>query len=366
MSVEAIADRAEHYEIELLDRSDVRLYDAASWYDNEHAGVVSAKIDYTIFKPIRSAGNLTIELPEQINWRQRRLKLIAVNDDTGHRESLGVFLPVSPKTTYTEFGVRVTLQLFDKLRVLQRSLIRRPLAFPVGTKVTDQVRRVIADAGESNVAITDSAETLKAPLFFPIGTSRLKVVNALLDAIGYWSVSVDGDGQYRAEPYQAPSARPERWTFTDDRDGIYEPNFEVSQDDYDVPNVIIMVQRTSGQAGEADPLFSVWENNDPNSPYSIPNVGEIGEFIDGVDATSQAVLDAKAARAGEERIQVVQEVMLSHEYVPFIKLNDAVRFQNSTAELNARYTLSEYTITLEEKGFISMDSTFRRVLVNGS
>lgn len=300
-------------------------------------GVESAQLTYSIFNTVRSGGTMqwgSGGAAEPV-WTQVRVQPVytaTFPDGSSQSWPLGVFIPGTPTANWSDTGHKRSVQLYDKLLILDGDHFEESYSLAAGTVVTTAIRTIISDAGETNVAVTDSTATLLTGMAWPADTSRLQVINDLLDSINYFSLWCDGNGAYRADPYTPPTSRLVVRNFVDDETSIYSPDFDHELDIFDAPNKIILIGSSDGVSL---PLTSVATNVDPNSPTSFPSRGRwISRTDQNVQASSQTVLDAIAQRRLAEATQVSSVVTLRHAPVPDVILNSVVTFKREPAGLD--------------------------------
>ena len=300
-------------------------------------GVESAQLTYSIFNTVRSGGTMQWGSggAAEPDWTQVRVQpfyTATFPDGSSVSWPLGVFIPGTPTANWKDTGHTRSIQLYDKLLVLDGDHFEEAYAVPAGAVVTDTIRTIISDAGQTNVAITDSTATVLTGMAWPADTSRLQVINDLLASINYFSLWCDGYGAYRADPYTPPSSRLVVRNFRDDATSIYSPEFDHELDIFDAPNKIILVSTSDGTG---PPLTSVATNTDPNSPTSFPARGRwISRTDANVAASSQTVLDALAQRRLADATQVASVITLKHAPVPDVILNSIVTFRRVPAGLD--------------------------------
>ncbi|MEE6295204.1 hypothetical protein [Georgenia wangjunii] len=332
--------REARWRIDLLNRADEPIGTLGGMLTAEDVeggkhGVGGGSFEYSIHNVIRSTGSLTyIGEPvtaggEPIDWHQVRIQpWYILSTPTGEREEpMGVFIPAAPKTAHTAAARTQDIELYDKLLTLDRAKVKATHTYPAGTVVTTAVAELIASVGETRVAVTESTETLSVPMVWGAGTTKLKIINELLEAANYLSVWVDGYGVFRADPYVRPSDRGTQWAFVDGAESIYLPDFTHDSDGFDVPNEVVLVATSDG---ETEALVGYAVNEDPESRWSVPNQGPNTVTETGVEATSQAVLDNLAARRLVDLTQVASTFEIRHAWVPS-ELNDAVLFRRAQA-----------------------------------
>lgn len=288
-------------------------------------GVDALTIEQKLGATISGGGTLDLtDVDQGIDWLSARVQpWWAVRaGDAVVEWPLGVYLCSAPVETWSADGRRTwRVELLDKLLVLDEDKIDGTYSLAAGTVVTDAVRAVIAASGQTGAAVTDSAETLTSGMVWPAGTSRLRICNDLLASINFFSLRCDGDGQYVAAPYQPPSERVPVWDFSPSEASIVTPAFTRDQDLAGIPNKVVLV--TAG-TDSTPSLVGVASNVDPSSPTSQPSRGRwVVHSEDNVEATSQAVVDALAARRLLDLSTAVATQEIEHAPVP-LALNDVV------------------------------------------
>lgn len=323
--------------------------------------VGSGTIDYSIYDTIRSGGKVSAVVnPTDNDWLSARIKVWYDVVGVGSWP-LGVFLPGMSDNAYGPVDVSLDVELYDKLLILTQDAYEETFTASKNAVVTDVVRAVIESTGETAVAITESDETLSSPLVFEAGENKLRIVNDLLDAAGYFSLWCDGDGVYRAEPYVKPEYRPLKFTFIDGQNCIYLPNFTKTVNTFDIPNKMICISSTDG---EVEALTSVSTNQ---ADYLIRGRW-VTQVVKDVEATSQAVLDAITDRKLADAAQKLTTYEITHAWLP-LNLNDIVRlvrteqrdnFGNVTVPaVDARCTITKMEVKMSTGGLVR--TTLREV-----
>lgn len=348
---EFAGSRTERFEFTLLDRfeHEIRPLDT----------VTGGSLSWSIRDTVRSGGSLTVADDEGISWLDVRIRIRYIMNES-EPIGLGVFIPATPTGTRGMYGMPRTIEIYDKLLITKEDAVDETYEVPVDTLVTSKVKELLLSTGEWNVSIPDSDERLKASLTWEAGTTKLRVINDLLDTINYWSLWCDGNGTYRSSPYVAPTDRPIVWEFTEGENSIYLTTFEDEQDNFSVPNKYICLSRVEG---EEQPFVSVVANLDEQDPYSYPRRGRwIVVQEPDVEATSQAVLDHIAARKLASAGTVTRSFSISHAWLP-LDLNDTVLFDNPTNQIiGARCSVQKMEMDLST-GFL-MKTRLRQLTVN--
>lgn len=288
-------------------------------------GVTGCRVEHNVNAQIRGGCSLSLrDVGQDLDWASVRFRpWVRVNNLTW---PLGVFLPASPSLSHDEFGSAWDVPCLDKTSILDQDVMTSSYSVLAGAVVTDQVAELIAGAGESSVAITPSTLTTRSPQTWEPGTSRLRIINDLLDGINYFSLWADRRGLYRAEPYRRPQDRSLAATFAAGEAAIHSPRWSRAQDIAGVPNRVVLVvegdEDTPGMTATAD-------NTDPASPYSIPSRGRVvARTYTGVEAADQPTLDALAARYLADASTPSATLEVQHASVP-LDGNDVVRFASA-------------------------------------
>ena len=135
----------------------------------------------------------------------------------------------------------------------------------------------------------ESPETAQSDIVFPAGTSRLKIINDLLDAANYFSLWCDGAGRFRVTKYRAPKDRTPVYQMeeplAEGENSLLGVAWSHDEDIYSVPNRVVAVQQGDD---EEEGMSAVADLNvlDPGSRFNQRNRGRfITEVYDGVEAT---------------------------------------------------------------------------------
>lgn len=311
------------------------------------------QLTWDAYASIKSGGSITVNDPgNEIDWLNVRVQPWVHVDRVGFggadpsavETPLGIFLPAAPVEQWDAYGRKWNIELLDKLSILDQDIVTDASGNPVtytaasGSNVLDLIRTIITDAGELADAIPIGSKTLSEDIIWEAGTTRLKIINDLLDAANYFSLWTDGQGQYRVEPYVEPANRPVVYEalqpFTNSEDSLMSPEWSRDRDIYSVPNRYVVVSQGSG----IDEAFtSVATNVDPTSPFSYPSRGRwITTVETGVEAVSLEDLDAIAKRRLDAATAVTSTISAEHVFLPDLRINSIIRFTNEEAGLDMR------------------------------
>jgi len=329
--------REQEWTFRLMDKRDAVVGDVD--------GVTACDLTFNVNAEVRGGGSLEYVGPP-IDWRTHRIQPWFTVKSAGLERSwpLGVFLPKAPVRDYGDATQPVTLELYDKLYLLTTQMTTSKVyTVAAGQNVTARVKTLLTNAG-LRAAVTDSSATLRTAMAWPAGTSYLKIVNELLESINYFAMWVDATGTFRADPYVRPQDRAPRYSFIDDGSSIYTPDFRHERDDYFVPNRVIL---TSTVEGETPPMVAIaTDNGGLDSPYSLETTGiRVVHPEDGIEAASQAVLDALAAKRLAELQRVTSTYEIEHMTIP-LDLNDVVTFRRDAHSIDALTTVQTMSLSM--------------------
>lgn len=328
--------RTESWRVDLLNQRDVVV--------TQLLGVTGGEFTFNVNATIRGSGSIEYGgIP--VDWNQYRLQPWYRAEAGGQvvEWPLGVFLVATPSTEYYDGGKTVSLEMYDKTKILEDDQIPASYQVPAGTNVITAVLAVLAAAGQTRTAFEATTQTTATAMVWPAGTPRLRIINDLLDAANYFSIWADGDGVFRAEPYQLPGSRGVAWGFADDDKSIYSPEFTHDFDTFDVPNRVIVTGQSDGDT--AAPVAVVDDNT--AGPFSIPTRGRvISRHEEGQDATDTATLQGIARRLLQESQQVGSSFSIKHAPVP-LNLNDVATFRRATETIDVAATVQTISYSMD-------------------
>lgn len=277
----------------------------------------------------RLGGHGTLALDERrgqdIDWLKQRVQHV-YHDGEGGSWAVATMLFTSPTEHYSEYVKSFEVSTLPKTQIIDEDSFEAEYSLAEGINIIDTVVGIIQSTGEARIAVTRSSATLANPQAWEAGESKLTIINDLLDAAGYWSLHVDGAGQFRVEPYVDPGDREAVHHFEQGEASVHFPDWTRSQDLSAVPNRYVCVGQGSD---EEPPLVGVAENMDPDSPFSFQARGRwITRREDGVEASSQQVIDQLAQRRLLAAMSPVEHVKATHKMLDLAP-NDAIRFTDS-------------------------------------
>lgn len=320
-------------------------------------GVTDGKLDWLSTAVVKGAGQISVtDVDQEINWLTARLKPWMLIEGLP-AQPLGIFLASEAPESWNA-GRSWSVKLLDKTTILDQDTVNATYGLASGTVATTAIIALIESAGITNHAVTASAKTLDGDLVWSVGTSKLRIINDLLDLINYFSLFANFEGQVVAQPYIVPANRPLFYEFIDGSSSIYEPSFNRDNDIWSVPNRVTLIGVGDGTTAA---LTSTIDNTDPLSPYSIANRGRvIGHTESGIEAVDQTALDTLAQKRLIELTSPTAGVEIAHAPVPGLAVNQAAQFRRTLAGIDARHVVFKTAITL--KGDALALTTLREVV----
>jgi hypothetical protein len=328
------------FRYELLSAANAKLADLTS--------VVSASVSQNWFADIKRTAKFVIkDGVDQIDWLSNRIKpyiqlhLAPYGENDWVEWPQGVFLLSTP-TRSTDSAGTVTRQVtaYDALQVSADDKVTTRYTVNSATSYTSAVNTLLGGVS-ANVAPT--TKTLPVAKEWEPGTSKLKIINELLTAINYNSLSFDEDGLAVVAPYVLPSERPSGWSYTDNQDSVLLPEVDQTLDLYDVPNKWTLVVSDPDRSA----LTSTYTNSDPTSPTSTVNRARtIVDFRTEQDAADQGALDARVARLAYEASQVYEAIEFESGMMPIHSGNDVYDIGFTALGINSKYSESEWSMNL--------------------
>lgn len=324
------------------------------------AGTVTYMDSVALYEGVTSNFNGENFVYAPFSWMHARVRPVLMIDGVPEKP-LGVFIPSAPAEQWSEGGGTQQIELLDRTSILSQDCVERTYSIKAGTKVISQVRRLIGSTGEKPGAISDSGRTLKSGLTWPPGTSKLTIINELLEAADFFALWTDGNGQFRVQKYVEPRYRPMKRQFLDDDSSIYIPTFSTDTDVYSIPNKVIVTAQGSG-SGEG--YVGIATNENPDSPYSYQNRGRwVVDTVQGIEVADpdpddpgeggadgqKAVNDYAKRRLRQLTSAASTSIQIQHAPIPGLMVNDVVRFRRGPAEVDGLFAVTKTSIDFDPK-----------------
>lgn len=282
-------------------------------------------------------------------------------------QPFGLWVPSFPKRAFTSsswtgtvglVSLEALLTYTSAASVLNASTTNITVSVPVGAVVTDWISATLTAAGFTQFVVQSSAQTESAPQSWTEGESVLRVVNDLLERIGYASLYSDMTGTLRADPYVLPADRSEAFKSLRpfvSGNSVMLSSFAFTDEAPNVPNRVRAVGKPVGWlAGQT----AVAVNNDPDSPYSVANRGYVIEKVyTDVNALSQAAVQSYANQQLLNLSKDGRKAEVSFLHVPGLTINQVVYFNVPRAGDPMFATVDQLTVNVSPGGVSSATLT---------
>ena len=356
--------RIERYTAELLNSKDE--------YLSELGEIVGGTFTTSTDARIKSSAKINMILEKPVAaWSGLRVRLVA--HANGVDWPLGIFIPSSPEQRHTPNGVEVSLELLDKLTLLDKDCLDTAFSIPARTVLSDFLVEFTKSIGDDKVKIDGAPSMNRHPMTWDAGTSKLTVINDVLDYMGFFSLQADRYGYYVASKYLIPAERPISWLFTEGEQAMFAPEFTHTWDLDAIPNKIVYIAQTTGtltlttrnehgdptqvevEAKSTTPaMVAVATNEDPKSMFSYQSRGRwIVEVGTDIKAETQEILQRKAELRLRNAMEPMEKIEIHHALIP-VQLNEIARFKTSDYDIIASIRKYEITLTPGELMYIKL------------
>ncbi|TFE02891.1 hypothetical protein [Jeotgalibacillus salarius] len=327
------------FRFDLLNKEDQRIGDVS------HLVVAdSSTIDMDNEAEIHRTAKFQIKDTGEINYLSDRIQPFArlrIRNET-IEFPLGVFLLSTPEKSYQQRVIYRNVEAYDKLQILIDDGFTARYVADEGEYVTDVITDIIQSTGVTQINIEKSDVQLPTWFSWDPDTSRLEVINSLLQAINYEKIYVDEYGYFTSRPYRNPSTRSSEFEYKTDQWSVITPGATALQDFFAVPNQWV------GVISEPDrvPLTYTYENMSPDSPTSIPARGRtVTKYID-VDAADITSLQGIVQKQAFQDSQVYTEMTFQTAIMPMHSHKDIYRLQHDILGVNAKFQELGWSMTL--------------------
>lgn len=328
-------------------------------------GAVSGSVDWSASASIKGGGQLNVaDTGQDVDWLGVRIRPVARIKGIDRDLPCGIWLPDAPVDTWGGHGRSWTVDLLDKATILDGDIWADPSTGEPGSFVAEAgstalqvVAHLIEETGESAAAIGDDSTTITTAMMWEAGTTRLRIINDILDAAGFFSLTVDERGQFRAAKYVPPADRQPRFEnvqpFAVGDTSLMALDFAVERDFGSVPNRWVCI---TGGTDEEEALVSVATNENADSPFSYQARGRWITRVDNdVEAVDQQALDTITTRRLISAMSVSAKIPVSHLWLPGLAVNDVVPVRIPKAGVDILATVARTSATFDPVGMCTSD-----------
>lgn len=337
---------------ELLDRNNQKKFEIDE--------IESCSISNNALADIKRKISFTLHKEYDIDWGNDRIKpwiWLKMPDGGYAKYPQGVFLLTTPPVVSEETGSHRSIEGYDLLLVLLDDRVADRYVVNAGTNVTEKVVEILTGAGFSVTNIQPSDKVLPSDREWELGTPKLRIINNLLSMINYAGLVMDESGIPKSHTYIAPERRMAEYTYATDDISVILPGAELAIDFFDVPNRWIGIVSNP----ELEPLFSVYTNENPDSPTSTVNRGRIivHEPIE-YEATDQEVLDRLVENKASWDSQIYQKLRFNSGLMPFHSNSDVYKVSHDGLKTSEKYSETSWGMELKVGGIMKHEA--RRVM----
>lgn len=311
---------------------------------------------------IERTANLSIG--KEYDWISVEIQPVVVIE--GDSYPLGRFLPTSPEVVYSEMGTPSwEVECYDRTLILEEDKLTKDTTYPAGEKYLDVVAEILYLSGIHDVIIYDPSDAvLPIDRTFERGTSKLEIINTLLDEIVYNKIRCDAEGNFYISAYQEPKLETAVITYEAGAASVLLAEAEITTDYYNKPNVYsVMVDNPELE----QTFYSEYINDNPGDPLSTVRRGRMivadeDEINPPEVVNNQADLDKWLKRRAFEMSREYQTVKYTTLAMPVQEALDQI-ILHLNEKISGLYIEMGWEIKLQAGGL--MTHTARRAYSAG-
>lgn len=252
---------------------------------------------------------------QEIDWLADEIQPLLYLNGVEHK--LNIFAAASVTNSETETGSYVSIEAYDRCWRVRDTKMESILHIPSGVNYLYPVKQLLAACGISDVVEIATSATIPEPREdWAVGTSYLTIINDLLREINYNMLWFDSAGYAMLQPIAKTTAEnvqhilSNRKTNPRDRRSIgiisMKKDIKSVMDIYNAANVFVCSCSNPDKDGI---MIATAENNNPQSPISIPRRGRrIMDYEDVRNIASQQELQ-KYAEQKRDKSMFTNEVI---------------------------------------------------------
>lgn len=302
---------------ELMDKSEIKKKNLTNISD--------AMVEYNDFTDVKRSGSIIfIGEDSDIDWINDRIRVSVTlsNGVSTLTYPLGVYLLSSPTVLTKDSIIERQVDVYSKLQILIEDKVTEIYTIPKNTVYTSEILKLVVASGISQTKITSSTQITARDLEYTVGTSKLAVINDLLNQIAYNPLDVDNEGFVVATPYASPKIKPVSYDYEEGDLSVLYNDYSEELNLFDVPNTFVIVASNA----ENLPLKSVYINNSITDPTSVINRGRrIVKYEQINDISNKAALDIYAQRLADESNDVYGEFVFETSINPMHENKEMLR-----------------------------------------
>lgn len=315
---------------------------------------IKTSLSGSFLPTVTDADGRTVEA----DWLSDEIQPVMIIDGVEH--TLGVYAPATVTPSRYQGAETLRIEAYDRCwRIRDVYAAERP-SYAAGSNYLTPVKTILQSCGINLVMATPTSAVLaETREGWEPGTSMLTIVNELLDEINYNPLWFDGGGYAILSPAQTPTVDNIKHTLdADDVRSLIIPQISMESDYYSAPNVFICMCSNPDKDG---PMIRTAENNNPQSPISIPRRGRrIVKVVQVNNIASEEALQDYADKLRNDSLIGGETIRISTGLLPGFGVADVVALH--FGEISALCVERAWTMELRVGG--TMQHVLERVVYN--
>lgn len=203
--------------------------------------------------------------------------------------------------------------------------IAKSVTLPQGASLSDFVEQLLNDVGLPAVDVASSPLTAGKALTWPIGTSRLAVLKAVAELLGYYTLYFDAGGTARMVPVPELAYADPDLTYAAGGRVLHSTIVE-SDDTMDAPNRFVVIDTGATVA----PLVGTWDvpggapHSYLNRGFYMTDVRDVQGLATQADADAAAAAIGQAAGAGYAHLEFASAPDPRHDTFQLVEFDGVV------------------------------------------
>lgn len=321
--------------------------------------IKGCRVAYSSLGQLKSSANITMKEDSSINYLTDRIKPYVIFENRGEKYEfpMGIFLLNSPTRKDEDNTITRDIDCYSKLQILKQDKFGARYFIQRGTNYITAVSQIISSTGETKMKLTQKSATLPSDKEFDIEMSKLDIINQLLKEINYYSLNVDSEGYFVANPYILPVDREIDFEYIDDELSVLGAGATEDLDLFNVPNVFVRYVNNP----ERPDLRSEHINDNPDSIVSTVSRGIRIVDVQAVDdIASQSDLDDLTRRDAYNASEVYGHVNFETAIMPVHGFLNCLYLRYSPLGIDDKYIETSWEMDL--KAGSKMSHTVRKVV----
>lgn len=269
----------------------------------------------------------------------------------------GIYLLNSPNRAEEKGSIYRNIEAYDGGVILREDRVDNRYLIPKGTIYTVVIRNLILSTGIIDISIQESDLELSVDKEYAIGTSKLEIINDLLNAINYNSVWFNYHGTCMITRYIPGKDRNYEYIYETNKDSIIYPGASEILDTFNIPNKFVRYVENP----ESDYLISILVNDQASNKLSTVSRGRTITDIQAVtDIADQNTLDDYVRKVAEQQSLVYGGFQFQTLPMPHHTCLDCLLLKSKT--LGVTEKVIETAWSIEASGNGSMTHTAKKVI----